>query len=121
MSAIERPWANMSPSGQPSAAQPGEQFERAAAVGLGAAAGLGHEVVAAVLGRCPKDIRRPETVRAVRAYPRPRDRKTRTPGGLPCEISLSAWSTKFWRSSGPRAAPWACRRCRRDRRALLRR
>ena len=40
-----------------------EQFERAAAVGLGAvatAAGLGHGVVAAVLGRCPKDIRRSE-------------------------------------------------------------
>jgi hypothetical protein len=58
MSAIEKPWASMSPSGQPSAAQPGEQFERAAAVGLGAAAGLGHRVVAAVLGRCPKNIRR---------------------------------------------------------------
>ena len=29
----------------------------------------------------PKAIRRPETVRAARACPRPRDRKTRTPGG----------------------------------------
>jgi hypothetical protein len=66
MSAIEKPWASMSPSGQPSAAQPGEQFERAAAVGLGAvatAAGLGHGVAAAVLGRCLKDIRRSETIR----------------------------------------------------------
>jgi hypothetical protein len=50
----------------------GEQFERAAAVGLGAVvtvAGLGHGVVAAVRGRCPKDIRRPETIRGRTGMP----------------------------------------------------
>jgi len=50
----------------------GKQFERAAAVGLGAvatAAGLGHGQVAAVLGRCLKDIRRPETVRGRTGMP----------------------------------------------------
>src|SRR5262249_37103483 len=49
-----------------------EQLERAAAVGLGAvatAAGLGHGVVAAVLGRCPEDIRRPQTVRGRAGMP----------------------------------------------------
>jgi hypothetical protein len=50
----------------------GEQLERAAAVGLEAvatAAGLGHGVVAAVLGRCAKDIRHPETVRGRTGMP----------------------------------------------------
>ena|SRR5215471_11166328 len=46
-------------------------------VGLGAvatAAGLGHGVVAAVLGRCPEDIRRVRRpFEAARACPRPRD------------------------------------------------
>ena len=53
-------------------ARSGEQFERAAAVGLGAvatAAGLMHGVVAAVLSRCPKDIRRPDTVRGRTGMP----------------------------------------------------
>ena len=44
-------------------ARRGEQFKRGAAVGLWAATRggeVGHGVVAAVLGRCPKDIRRSE-------------------------------------------------------------
>ena len=49
-----------------------EQFERAAAIGLGAmatTAGVGHGVTAAVFGRCPKDIRHPRTIRGRTGMP----------------------------------------------------
>jgi len=51
----------------------GEQFERAAAVGLGGRGDGGGTGAwssgGAVLGRCPKDIRRPETVRGRTGMP----------------------------------------------------